>query len=436
MHDLHNESSPDVKTLPPGAQPLGAGSGSEGAPPCNTAPANCIYGGLVQVIGQGIDSLYLSYPGSLSFDSGVELQVLKELAQSKNPISQAQAILDLDNYQFEVLGKGAGYYPYVLVNNPYRINVSSTQANKLPLAYIQISSQWLLAKGVQAVVNELNGLVALLGKVTDSAQVSRADLYVDFVSALPLDTIQIGQFVSRAKRISRHSMDRVFTGYSIGLGGDISARLYDKTAEIKQSNKEYLIPLWMAKGWNGTDTIYRLEFQIERKALSEHQAKTVPELLSKLAPLWRYASTNWLRLTIPSQTDSTQTRWPLHPVWSALSDIDWPDSLDGVSIPVRPHRVPSERSLFENGVSGITSFMAREGITDPLLAFDAFYEHAKSYHDGRTFFTLVDFDDYLKEKAALKARRFNLPYPGVKEKRDEKLADAYAREYRKRKDGE
>src|SRR5690606_22259250 len=161
------------------------------------------------------------------------------------------------------------------------------------------------------------------------------DLYLDFVAPMPLDNIQTGQWVTRAKSIARYSMYRTFTGYSVGLGGDISARLYDRSAEVKESKKEYLHSIGKERGRDGVDTIYRLEFQLERKILSEHQARTVPELLLKLGMLWRYCTLNWLRLTIPSPTDATQSRWPLHPVWSSLADVSWPDTLEGLSFPVR-----------------------------------------------------------------------------------------------------
>jgi hypothetical protein len=419
------------------AQPgRGERSRAAGALPCNTAPANCIPGESVRILRLGIDSLYLSYPGTISFTEATKLKTLKELAQSKNPLEQALASYPIGEHQFEVLGKGSGYYPYTLRDHAYRLLLASSRSRKLPLAYVQISSQWLYGRGILPVVAELGQLIVGLGTLEGEPQISRADLYVDFISPAPLDQIQPGAFVSRAKRISTHTMQRAFTGFSIGLGGDLSARLYDKTVEIRESGKRYLEEDWRKHGWQEGETVYRLEFQFMRRILVEHQAPTVPALLLKLGPLWRYAALDWLRLTIPSPTDTTQTRWLLHPVWAALAEVDWPESLPGVSIPVRSTSEPTDRYLFENGLGAITSFMAREGIIDPLVAFDHYYDRAKAYHNARSHFTGADFGAYLQEKAALKAKKFNRPYPGVAEKRNMKLADAVAREYRKLKDGE
>ena len=436
MQHSNDETPSEEGTRSPEAQPRGVGPGPEGAPPCNTAPANCNNTETVQILGQGIDSLYLSYPGQVYHESELKLQVLKETAQSRNPQDNALAVFALGMHRFEVLGKGAGYYPYVLVDNAFRIKVSSAQAVKFPLAYIQIFSGWLLANGVNPVVQELDALMSALGQLDDVAQVSRADMYVDFVTEMPLDVIPTSHWVTRAKSIHQYSMYREFTGYSIGLGGDICARLYDKTAEIRESKKEYMQTIWKEKGWNGMDRVYRLEFQLERKTLVEHQTRTVPELLLNLGQLWRYGTLNWLKLTIPSESDSTQSRWPIHPVWEALANLPWPDTLDRISLPVRSSRIPDATALYVRGLSGITSLMAVEGITDPLVAFDTYYDNAKNYHNERAWFTGTDFPGYLQDKAALKAKYYNLTYPEVDERRDEKIRDAYAREYRKLKDGE
>jgi len=436
MHDSASTAPTGSEPRPPGAQPQGAGREPDGASPCNTAPSNCIPPENVTVLRQGIDSLYLSYPGRASLEVETKLIALKDLAQAENPLKQAQASLQLGSHLFRVHGKGAGYYPYILSDNAYYLKISRPWAKQIPLVYVQIASHWLTAKGVEYVAQELDTLVALLGTVEDEAQVSRADIYVDFVSQMPLNSLSVGQFVSRARRISTHTMGRRFTGYSIGLGGDISARLYDKTEEIKESGKTYLYDLWRETGWNGADIVYRLEFQFERKTLTEHEAKTVPALLAKMGPLWRYATLHWLKLTIPSLTDTTQSRWPLHPVWADLANVVWLDSQPGTSQPVRPDRAPSDYYLFANGLSGLTSYMAREGLTDPDTAADAYFDAARRFHNTQAHYTGIDFKGYVREKAALKARDYNLTYPDIQEARDEHLTEAMAKAYRKAKDGE
>lgn len=412
-----------------------------GAPPSNTAPANCINdnNSPIQILRSGIDSLYLSYPGDLSFSRSLELDILKQQARSEHEIEQAEAVFKMPGHQFQVHSKGSGLYSYILSDNAYRISLSSFEAKKLPLAYVQIKSDWLVLRGVRGAVAELDVIIEQFGLFEDEqiqANVSRADLFVDFVCTFPFDVLPVAAWVSRAKRISTHTIGRTFTGYSFGLGGDISARLYDKTKEIEESKKDYLKDIWKEKGWDGESKVWRLEFQYKRRVLTEHEAGTVDELLAKLASLWRYSTTSWLKLTIPSETDTTQSRWPMHPIWEALCNIDWGMPEQPVSIPVRSDSPPSDYFLFINGLSSITSYMAREGITDPDQAFEAFKNDARHFHNMETDYNGKSFNDYLLEKAAAKARRFNLPFPGVGDDVKEKIIHAKAEAYRKAKEGD
>lgn len=273
------------------------GTGRTGAPPSNTAPANCISEDNypITVLRNGIDSLYLSYPRSLGFNPSLELTILKQQARSEDELEQAEAVYKLPGHIFSVNGKGSGLYPFVLSDNAYRIQLSGMEAKKLPLAYVQIKSDWLVLRSVLGAVAELDVIIEQFGCYEDEqiqANVSRADLFVDFVSAFPFDELPVAAWVSRAKRISTHTISRTFTGYSFGLGGDLSARLYNKTEELKESKKDYLKKLWLDKGWDGESTVWRLEFQFKRPVLTEHEAGSVEELLAKLSSLWRYSCTS------------------------------------------------------------------------------------------------------------------------------------------------
>lgn len=425
----------ETPTAQRGESHRSGGNTEPGAPSSNTAPVNSMEGSSVRCLRYGIDSLYLSYPGNSFASVSLSLNELKKAAQSEGSLQKAEAIYLLPGHRFEVNGRGAGRFPYVLIDNAYRISLAGAKAGKLPLAYIQVKSHWLTAHGVDKVVSELDELIPHFGLVADDPGVSRVDLFVDFVTDLPLDELHRGQWVTRAKRISSHSVDGAASGYSIGLGGDMSARLYDKTLQVKSSGQDYLYDLWRSAGWDGSQTVWRLEFQFEQRILTEHDVRSVSALLMRLGPLWLYAMTQWLRLTLPG-TDKTRSRWLTHPAWEALSAVAWAGSENGASIPVRAERLPSEHKLFVNGVVGITSYMAVEGITDYREAFNRFCEAARCYHDARSHITLQDFANYLREKAAIKAKRYNCPYPGVDERAEARTRAAVAEAYRKSSDGE
>ena len=380
-------------------------SGGTGAPPCNTAPANCIEEG-VKVLRWGIDSLYVS-----------------EHEQ------RALAIYPYNDHIFQVSDKGKGRYKYLLRNHAYQIQVAGYGSTRLPLAHIQIRSEYLTSKGIKACCNEILDFSSSLGDTEGVIKSSRADLYCDFVSSLPFEQISVRDFVTRADYRPIHFKKNEFRGFSFGPGGDLVARWYDKTFEVIERPRDYLKQIWHKAGWNPDQAVQRLEFQFKRPKLTEHEIDTVSDLMKKLGPLWRYATQKWLKLTIPSQTDTTQSRWPVHPIWELLSGLEWQNDTGGTSKPVRNFNIPSDEKLFVFGLSTISSFMAREGITDPRQAFEEYYSQAKSYHLGKSFLTGTDMDGYLVEKAQNKARRFNVSWPGNKEKAQAQMNEAVAKAY-------
>lgn len=414
--------------LPPSA------ADSKGAPPSNTAPTNSI--GIVNILRNEIDSLYLSYQGTINADIEEQFQDLKQKGQSPDPRVQAQAVYEVGEHLFEVQDKGTGYYPYVLVDNAYRIQLSSSNAKQIPLAYVQIKSDWLAAKGVVHCKDEIETIIGSLGLIEDAENVSRADLFVDFVCETDIEAIQLAQWVTRAKRHGSFHVNRIFTGYTFGLGGDISARLYNKTEEIKESGKYHLKKLWMEQGWQEGQTVYRLEFQLKNRILKEHEASTIDELLYRCGGIWRYCLLNWLKLTIPDPKDATQSRWPLHPLWDALSQIEWSGSFEGVSIPVRTERIPPDSYLYESGLAGITSYMALKGIFDFRIAIEAYANDASNYHNDRGYFTGVGFNSYIDGKVLTKARKYNLKVPEFLDDIQRQQREDYAEKYRKESDGE
>lgn len=415
-----------------------------GASPSNTAPANCISPptppsppALFKLLRYGIDSLYLSYPGTLSHEWEQDLERLKGLAQSDEPFERSTAQVSLGGHLFEVKDKGKGRYPYVLVDNCFHLQVSRATAKSLPLAYVQLSSELPTAMSVSDAEQALRFIVNTLGRVDGEAQMSRVDLFIDFVSDVSMESWHRDAWVTRAQDIDTYSRQRAFTGWSIGLGGDIGARLYDKTLELKKSRKDYLKPLWSVAGWVPGQSVWRLEFQFRREALKELGVTTLPSLLTHLFGLWRYATGSWLRLTVPNPDDATQTRWPNHPLWDRLAVVSW-GAADGIPLGrLRKARLPSDESLFVNGLGGLTSFMASQGITDLGEGFGEFLAHAERFHDTQTSQPGRNLRGYVAAKVADKARRFNTLRNETREAEHERQNRRHqqAEAYRRAKEG-
>lgn len=404
-----------------------------GAPPSNTAPGNCTES--TQILRVGVDSLYLSYPGDLSTEATIRLAELKALAQSKNPEAAKLAQYAFGHHLFEVQDRGRHPFAYILRDRWYRIEVSGPSAASAPLVHAQIASEALTFEGPSAVEQDLSAVASSLG-APGAPNVSRADLCVDFVTDHLISAVQEREWVTRARKFDRYSVDRHFTGWAIGAGGDLSARLYNKSLEIRESGKDYMQDIWRDLGWDGQRAVWRLEFQFRRDVLRQLKCRDFELFLSSLGGLWRYAALQWLRLAIPSDTDTTQSRWPTHPLWEVLQAANWQTEQAICRRQQSTGRLPGDRSLFINGLSGLTSFMAREGIVDPYEGAKAYFIAARKFHEDQSHYTGLSFEDYIDQRVSLKAKRFNsmknVPSDGGKHPADR----AVAREYRRLSDGE
>jgi hypothetical protein len=420
------------------ARRVGGGrrGGNQGTPPSNTVPPNCNLG-FFKPLRWGVDSLYLSYPGKLKNHLESYLHRLKEKAQSPDPSIQSEAQFRSEGHIFEVKDKGAPLFPYILEDNAYRIQLSRS-AGKVPLAYVKVSSEYLSHVPPKNAEKALNPIIGYLREEEGEAdaRVSRIDLFVDFVSSVDMESWDRHAWVTRARSIHAYSVDNQFSGWSVGLGGVISARLYDKTLEIEKSRKTYLFDLWYRAGWDGNSKVWRLEFELKRDVLIEHGLVSLDAVLSHLNGLWSYATTEWLRLTLPQIDDKTRSRWPTHPLWDYLSAIDWETPGGPLTNRFSNERIPSKESIYHRYLSVLTSFMAMAGMEDIEAAAYDLYGFACDHFQKISEIIGVPFEDFVLDKVAAKSRLYNTMMNADQENGlDEAVRDA-AEAYRSESDGE
>lgn len=380
-------------------------AGEKDAAPSNTASDSC-NGVLFKPLRWGVDSLYLSFQGELYPSEERRLKELKEVAQLPEAHEQAFAQCSLGTHLFEVKDKGSGMFPYVLEDNAFRLALSRP-GKRLPMAYVKLSSAYLLHADPEVIESYLRGLLDQLGEVTESASVSRVDLYVDFVSSVDMESWAREAWVTRAASVNQYSVGNQFSGWAIGLGGVMACRLYDKTLEIETSKKEYLRPLWRERGWEDGERVWRLEFQFRREVLDQKGVQKLYSVLVHLNGLWSYATTEWLRLTMPNSADKTRSRWPIHPLWIALASVDW----EGERGPMLPRfsssRAPKGDWVCRQAFSALTSFMATQGEWDFYRAWSLLRERVEVYYATRMEAQGLRFDKFVEEQVRIKGRKFN-----------------------------
>ena len=78
------------------------------------------------------------------------------------------------------------------------------------------------------------------------------------------------------------------------------AVIYDKTAEIAVSRKDWMQEVWKSNGWDGESRVTRVEFRYKRECLREMKVEEAYAFLDQIPSLWAYSTKQWLRHTIPN----------------------------------------------------------------------------------------------------------------------------------------
>jgi len=245
--------------------------------------------------------------------------------------------------------------------------------------------------------------------VYESHTVSRADLYLDFCCHDPdIQEAQAQQFVTRASVIRPYFTDRVLTGWDVGLGSDLAARIYNKTLETLKSRKEYMYFIWLEGGWNSIETIWRLEFQLRRPVLAGFGITTVGELVSKRSELWTYLTKEWLRFCIINHSDSNRARWALHPLWENL----WDGGCGAVESPLRAwvqkDSAPERERILQDLCGPLSSLCAIENLSTLEAMLDWLVANLEERLKGNYSRKGLRLDHYVMELTKKKTRKFNL----------------------------
>jgi hypothetical protein len=376
--------------------------------------------------------LNLSYQGTISDGILERLESLKESAQSENEAEQAVAQISIGDHLFAVAGQGRGRFRFVLTDERFFIQVS--KGCSLPLAYGQISSEYLTSVGVEAAAADLRYVVNSLGRVDGNEHVSRVDPCVDLVPLIPVDTWDVRQWVTRARNKGCYwTLGDRFSGWRIGIGGAVQSRFYDKVLEvIEESHKTYLFDLWAGRGWKTDDPVWRQEFQVGRAALKELRIDSVADLISNLGALWNYLTQDWLRLALLSEADSNRSRWPSHRLWEVVAAVNWTNMPQPTLKRIRSSGLPRDEQIFTSFPSYIASLMAREGITDWGEGLGEALRQADKFHRVRG----RSLARYVQRKVKAKGRLYSTINNRLNDPEDRERIAQEAEAYRKAKDGE
>jgi len=335
------------------------------------------------VLSSGIDSLYVSFSGEVGAERLDALEVPKATAQGTGQPS----VLDLGARKTLLQPSGWGSYRYWLRCGDFDVFVG--RGNGLPAIYARVASAFIHEVGADRALAELRSFVklAFLPEPT-GAICSRVDIYADFQGWAPRPH-DYDRFVTRSRRntshIAVHHDGRRFTGFTFGRDA-IVARLYDKTAEIAHSGKDWMRSVWGDQLDPGRP-VWRLEFQLRREVLAECSLREPDDAVKNRQDLWTYA-TRWLSLR-SRRRGVRRARWPVADVWAQISRLQ--QGIPQSSL-VRQRIRKHEEAVLVRGLAGYASSLAAvAGVSDLDVAMLVSRRRVGEYMDatGREFRELV-----------------------------------------------
>lgn len=306
----------------------------------------------------GVDALYLSGRAALPSSLLNRLESAREeaIALDARPPFQFGAL------EMFIAPHSFGKYRYSL-EHPFG-RVGFTPSAKLPAIRVQQRSEFLHGVGTGAAMNFFRDLLeSEIGPVMLS--VSRVDLFADF-QGWDLVGDDRGSFVCRSHETATYEADEHLNGLQFGKrsSGTVSARLYDKTVEMKTTGSDYWRTIW-ADRYDPDRPVLRVEFELGRTAIREFGLDDPESVLAATGSLWAYLTSKWLTFRVPTG-DGTKSRWPVAPEWEAVSRASVVDGDYGVERMYAGKR----RGKLNNLMPGLVGYLAAFGALTDCQDFD------------------------------------------------------------------
>lgn len=289
-----------------------------------------------RVLVSGVDTLELFTLAPVLPAWEVRLREEKRWAEDGG----GRVTVDVLGRRFELTAARSRRAPYLLTSDAVALSVNPYAAKGFPTVSAEVRSAFLWQNGPHRAVDRVR---VFLGEITgfDKAppKVTRCDLATDFQGWCPTYA-DLGRFVARPldRRAFCHGQD--LTGFDFGAGGEVMARLYCKTLEIrlKSPDKRWFEDVWArSPAYRAGEPVWRLEFQLRRagfrsfKSVTRGQLDTWGDLDTHAGALWRFLTSRWLR--IPGQR-TNRSRAVLDASWAVLhaegfTGLKWTGAGDG-----------------------------------------------------------------------------------------------------------
>ena len=231
--------------------------------------------------------------------------------------------LEINGANFVVAKSGIPFYAFKLSCNDFIICFADKTTKNLPQIWLRFLAPYLWSYGYKQAYEHFLDWFSYFNVNVIKTRISRLDICVDTDEVEFFET-EIDEFITRAKSKKTHYVSekykngRLLSGFTIGRGQPLLARIYDKTREIKSSNKIWFKDIWNENGWDENKDVWRVEFQLRRKILKEIKIDQVTDLWGKETSLWNYLTSKWLKLA--HKTDNNVSRWKVKDKWKLIRE--------------------------------------------------------------------------------------------------------------------
>ncbi|AFM43401.1 hypothetical protein Desaci_4562 [Desulfosporosinus acidiphilus SJ4] len=273
------------------------------------------------MIVKGIDSLEFGLDIENYLSSMNEfLARFKELKEAAQLEGKEQEIL-IGDVNLSVHRNGIPFHAFKLTCNDFSICFMDKEIQDNPPIKVRLMACYLWSFGYEKAFENFMEWFKAFNVIVTGNRVSRVDPCVDTDEAAFVESDLKG-IVTRARKRRKHfvtdefSEGKKFSGFTIGGGGPLLARIYNKSLEIKRSGKFWFYTVWENNGWNCAKMVWRTEFQLRREVLKEFGIDTVKDILAKLDGLWAYLTGEWLVIKKPDVENVT--RWKVKRKWQLI----------------------------------------------------------------------------------------------------------------------
>jgi hypothetical protein len=289
---------------------------------------------MIEPVYRGFDGLDVTFQGRIPEALCAELEASKAMAaECRRPI-----LCEWRGQSFHVAETGAaGGYAFRCDTGPEGAVWFFSKNQKADGWNIRVScrSAWLATKGFGRVRAEIYTFLEAIGADVMGESIARVDYAVDIAGRdLPGFVLEPNNFVMHSKTgredhaedIGMHGVSGRYTSVTIGGMPRRQVIIYDKTKEVAARQKLEWPVIWndglikqgrapLADG----ERVFRVELRAGKDFLKDRWGITTwAQLDEKLGDLFAAAMAD-IRYCEPNG-DTNRARWPLHPIWKAVTE--------------------------------------------------------------------------------------------------------------------